>query len=330
MDNAYYILAKKQISIERFHICTWEFPNESSYVEFGLEFPKNAFSDDKGSLEFYLAVPFIKRDDTIKCLMKNLSDVDNSRFIFNDVVKGIETVGEDSRSGSILKFESRDVLTILPCDMITNDGLITIKIKKPQKSEGNLYIRILVKLSDNTIAIKKSGIAQSTYIYDFKINETRNLPQNIYEVKNSNGLQICKIQNLFCLHAVPDSFEFSFVDTKKLKNIRKLESSAFQDYLPEVEGISKDCFNIMFLKDKDCESYSFFTVCTEETIGAKQISLAVAANIICSLLFAVSSLRFVKDPSIAWYSQIPWEFWGAFVILILLCIYLFTPLKKKI
>ena len=38
------------------------------------------------------------------------------------------------------------------------------------------------------------------------------------------------------------------------------------------KGISKDCYNIMFLKDDDKdgkESYSLFSICTEETIGSK-------------------------------------------------------------
>ena len=88
----------------------------------------------------------------------------------------------------------------------------------------------------------------------------------------------------------------------------------------------------MFLKDDDHdgkESYSLFSICSEETIGSKQIALAVGANILCSLLFALASLRFIKDSTIEWYRQIPWEYWGAFVILFALFIYLFTPLKKK-
>ena len=85
----------------------------------------------------------------------------------------------------------------------------------------------------------------------------------------------------------------------------------------------------MFLTDNKKESYSFFSICTEETIGSKQIALAIGANIICSLLFALASLRFVKDPSIEWFRQIPWEYWVAFGILIILCLYLFTPFRKK-
>ena len=328
MDNAYYILAKRQVEIERLHICSWEFPNESSYIEFGIEFSYESFNGD--ALTLLLAAPFLKTNGSVTCLLKNLSDRANGRFIFNDVVGGIDNVGEDSRDGSILKFEKRDKLTVLPCDITVNDGFISFEIKRPNRHEGNLYFRVLIKLGNNTVAIKKSGIAQTTYIYDFKINETRNLPQAIYDLKKNSNLEICKVNNVFCLHAIPDNFAFSFIDSSKLKNIRKLETSAFQRYLPEIKGLSKDCYNIMFLKDSKKESYSLFTICTEETIGSKQIALAVGANIICSLLFAFSTLRFVKDSTIEWYKQIPWEYWGAFVILIGLCIYLFTPLKKKL
>lgn len=329
MDNAYYILAKDNVSIERLHICTWEFPHESSFIEFGLEFPYESFVND--SIILYLAAPFIKEDYTVTCLMKNLSNTDNGRFIFNDVVRGIENVGDDSRDGSILSFEKRDKLTVLPCNIKVDNGFISFEIKKPNKHEGNLYFRVLIKIENDTIAIKKKGIAQTSYIYDFKINETRNLPQNIYDLKKNIDLNICKVNKVFCLHAVPDNFVFSFVDSSKLKNIRKLESIAFQRYLPEIEGISKDCYNIMFLKDDNSdnkEGYSLFTICTEETIGSQQIALAIGANILCSLLFALSSLRFIRNPNIEWYCQIPWEYWTALGILLILCIYLFVPTKS--
>ncbi len=330
MNNAYYILTNKEMSIERFHICTWEFPKESSYIEFGIEFSHESFNDTD-NLEFHLVIPDISSSDPATCLLKNLSSTDNGRFIFNDVVVGIDNIGHDSRDGSILKFEHRDKLTILPCDITVTNGVLCIKTKKPNKYEGNLYCRVLVELKNKTIAITKKGIAQTTYIYDLKINEKRNLPQEVYDLKNSNNLKICAIKKLFCLHAFPDSFIFNFVDSTKLKNIRKLESSAFQKYLPQIRGISKDCYNIMFLKDDNSdgtESYSLFSVCSEETIGSKQIALAIGTNILCTLLFAFSSLQF-DDSTLKWYCQIPWEYWTAIGIVIILCIYLFTPLRKK-
>lgn len=328
MRNTYYILANETTVIDRFHICTWEFPRESSYIEFGLEFSPETFKNSD-TIEFYLAIPDVRHNDSVTCLLDNLSEPQNGRFIFNDIVTGIDNIGDDSRDGKIIKFENRDNLTLLPCTINIKDGIICLKLSKPGKHEGSLYCRILVKYEKRGIAIKKKGIAQTTYIYDFKINEKRNLPQPVYELKNSQNLKNCHIRKLFCLHALPDNFTFSFIDNSKLKNIRKLESSAFQRYLPQIRGISKDCYNIMFLKDEakdDNDSYSLFTVCTEETIGSKQIALAIGANILCTLLFAISSLRL--NDSIEWYLQIPWEYWAAMGIVVALGLYLLIPLKR--
>ena len=72
MNNSYYILAKEAIHIERLHICTWEFPDADSYIEFGLEFPYETFTSD--ALNVWLSAPFIKEEDEVKCLLENLSN----------------------------------------------------------------------------------------------------------------------------------------------------------------------------------------------------------------------------------------------------------------
>lgn len=328
MDNSFYILARDKMCFERLHICTWEFPNESSYIEFGMEFSNESFGISK-TLELFLSVPFIKKNSSATCLLENLSDSANGRFIFNDVVSGVDNVGEDSRDGVILKFDKRSKLTVLPCDISVGDGLISLKILKPKKYEGSLYFRFIVSVDNDTIAFKKKGIAKTSYIYDLKLNETRNLPQEIYDLKKNESLQICEVKNLFCLHAIPDNFEISFIDSYKLKNIRKLESEAFQKYLPNIKSISKDCYNILFLKDGNKDSYSLFTIVTKEVIGLHQIALAVGANILCSLLFALSSFRLALDSSQKWYQQIPVEYWIALGILIILCIYSYCKKSKK-
>lgn len=321
MNNAYYILAKEAIQIERLHICTWEFPNTDSYIEFGMEFSYKNIANK--SLDIWLSVPFIREQDEVNCLLKNLTDSENCRFIFNDIVSGISNIGADFRDGSIVKFEGRQSLTILPCKIKVSNGFLKFTLNTPQRYDGNLYFRVLVK-HNGTIAIKKSGIAKNTYIYDLKINETRNLPEDIYDLKSSEDLHICPIQNLFCLHSVPDDFDISFIDSSKLKNVRKLETEAFKKYLQNVEDLGKDCYNIIFLKDCNKDSYSLFTICTEETIGTKQISVAIATNIFCNLLFFIYSVRTDIE-----MGKTPWESIFALLVVVLLCLYVFIPLKKK-
>ena len=95
------------------------------------------------------------------------------------------------------------------------------------------------------------------------------------------------------------------------------------------EGIrlSSNHYNIIFCKQEKCIDYSFFMVLYKEYISNKQLAVAVFANILCSLLFALSAFRTKRTEDIKWYEQIPMEYYFAFVILIILVLYLFFPPK---
>jgi Ca2+ transporting ATPase len=83
---------------------------------------------------------------------------------------------------------------------------------------------------------------------------------------------------------------------------------------------------ILFNKESGKDSYSFYTCFSSEIIGTKQIVLAIGANILCSLLFAIPGLRLNWDFERLWYVQFPWEWCLAILILVSLVIYVF---KKK-
>jgi len=325
MNNTYYILHQGEIIIERFHLCTWETLKEPSYIEFGFEIKSDSVKETD---ILYLAAPFIETGTVANCLSSNLYNKQNCRFIFNDIVKNSKSVGDDERDGNIIEFESRNKLTIIPVKTICKNGYIEIQLKKTKEVEGSLYFRLLVQKKIGTIARRKQGIAKSNYIYDVKVNETRNIPENVYNLKKDNDLNICGIKNVFCLHAINNNTDLSFLDSSKLKNIRELEKEAFKRYLPEIKTIDKEEYNIVFLKDDEKDSYSFFTVFTEETIGSKQIALAIGTNILCSLLFAIASLRIDRDPTIEWYKQIPTEYYISLVLLLILILYMFGIIKK--
>lgn len=327
MDNTYYILSKEKINIERFHFCTWDI-SKISYVEFGIELEKDCFLDKE--LILYLTSQSFSNQISATCLLNNLSDESNCRFIFNDVVNNKHPIDGDKRNGYLCEFESRNKLTILPCSPEMCDGYCKITLQKPNEIDGNVYFRFLIQLNSDSFAEVRKSITRTNHIYDIKVNESRNIPDKVFTLKKQKKLSICEVHKMFCLHAVPDDYDINFVASSMLKNVRKLETDAFNKYLPEVKGIKNNNSNIVFLKDRDKDSYSFFTIFTEETISSIQLAIAIGTNIICSLLFAISSIRFVREPELSWWKQIPCEYWAAGGLLIMLCVYLFTQLKKKL
>lgn len=321
MENTYYILSNEKLVIPRFHICTWDVISEPTFIEFGIEIQ----NDQKLSNEItlHLAIPFITNKCTITSLDRQLSNEENCRFVFNDILRRKKMISNDVRDGIIIEFESRNELAILPVESTIDEDnkVVILKIRKQHAITTNLYIRILIQTNYNTLSIKKTGITKNTYIYDVKINETRNLSDKIYSLKTKCNLCFCKIESVFCLHSIPDSYDITFADSKKLKNIRKLEIDAFQKYLPCIKSLKEDKYIIAFNKDSNNNnSFSFFSVFSNETIGNKQIIVAVITNIICGLLF---SLPYNEN---IWYKQ--WNFFVATMILLVLMFWLFRPLKR--
>lgn len=330
MDNSYFIYSTRDnVAITRFHICTWEKKGTPSFIEFGIELVDNTF-ENTNTIALYLCAPFISRKTKCYDLSDRLSDKKNCRYIFNSIVKNSENVGQDNRDGNIITFNDRDTLTILPLSnqMIFN-GYIYFRISKPTRSKGNFYCRLLLSVENQSIAIKKkNGLSKINHIYDVKVNETRNLPQYVYDLRRNESLEICKVDQVFCLHAVSDKLELNYVDSKKLKNIRKIEADIFKNYLKDYADIGND-YDIVFMKAKADEGFSFFTLFTEETIGRNQILFALGANLICSLLFAIASFRTSSNMEIPWYKQIPIEYYIAFLFILFCIIYLVSMIIRQ-
>ncbi len=329
MDNTYFILSNKALIIERLHICTWDFIDTNAAIELGFEFMPNPYVKD---VEIKLSLPFLRKTDKVTCLMDSLiRDDDNSKFIFNDTVKANKTINGDKRNGAILEFKSRNSLSVLPIKQIkVEDGVCSFVINRINQTVKN-YIRLYIQTGVKHLAIVNNGIAQTSYIYDIKINESRNLPNHIHELLN-NGYILCnKVKSCFCFHVIPSQYGISYLNTNKLKNIRVLESEGFNHYLPNTRKIQPNEFLIIFNKSEQSAdgSYAFFSQFKKETIGNKQIILAIATNLICSLLFGISTLRDWQT-GMEWYNKLPWEFWTAIVLLILFVLYLFVPWEKVV
>ena len=83
MENNYFLYPVDDFSLEvkRFHICTWEFQNNSSFVEFGIEISEVALAGRR-HLEVELYIPWLDASTLFSDFYTKLKEPDNSSFIF--------------------------------------------------------------------------------------------------------------------------------------------------------------------------------------------------------------------------------------------------------
>lgn len=333
MDNSFFLRSKHdQVEIKKFQICTWEFNNNSSLVEFGVEINSNSIQKTKKlSLELY--IPWLEKGCKLKDFYDKLKSSDNSRFIFNDSVSNtVSFDGGQNTQGVMHEFSGRNKLCILPVKITPNlenrKIQLTINLsdyKQKADPDTNVYIRISVESKIETISTKKKGIGKSTIIYDVKLNEERNIPSFlINEFKDSIP---CKIETCFCFHIIPNSYNITFLESEHLKNVRTLEFEPFKNYL-EDKRLKKDDLIVVFSKKNNNESYSFFSIYTKERIGASQFAIAILINIVCGFLFALPSIR-TQIPVEASFEDmfqiLPLEFYLASFLTSILLLYFFLP-----
>lgn len=337
MDNSLFIMSKRldensPVIITRLQICSWNIISRDACLEIGIEIKPNTLQLNQ-EYSITLFADWLTQDCSIISLHDKFSEQDNVRFVFNETDFSLDPVDGYAHNVSRISFakNSQRILAILPANAeLLRDGALNLSFKNKAQGNESPYLRVLIiKPKLNTFATIKKGIAKNTYVFDIKVNERRNLPKRFLETVNNKDLFYCLIENVFCLHVVPTSFEISFIDSTKLKNIRQLEKKALGTYLPEIKPIVKEDYIITFSKDSDINKacYSFFCVFSKETIGTPQIIFAIAANIICSLLFAIASLRVYWNSQLSWYRQIPAEY--VIAILFLMSIIIYVVYKRK-
>jgi hypothetical protein len=336
MENNYFIFTAKNIEIdlERFHLCTWEFKNNSALIEFGCEI-KDAFDInlEEVALKFY--IPWISSKHVINDLYDKLKESENSRFIFNDSVSGQEFLdGGQKKHGVIQKFENRNPLCIIPFDSSIDESkkivTITVNLKNLKKltriNDTSLYFRFYIEPKLNLLSTRKTGISKSTIIYDFKLNERRNLPEDS-EI-DFYKLKLCTVKSCFAFNILPNSYDLTFFDSGTLKNIRTLEFDSFKKYLGD-NRVKKDELVVVFNNKKEQNSYAFFSIFSKERIGAGQFALAILINIVCGVLLFIPAYRktFVPEVSLlkVW-TVLPYEILIALGIVISTLIYFTLPL----
>lgn len=298
MENNFFIFIEKNIKIEleRFHICTWEFKNNSALIEFGGEI-KDAFDIDGEEVTLKFYIPWISSKHKINDLYDKLKESHNSRFIFNDSVSGHEFLdGGQRRDGVIQRFQNRNPLCIIPIESSIDESkkIVTIKAKlkklknKTKINDTSLYFRFYIETKIDLLSTRISGISRSTIIYDFKVNEQRNLPEIL--LVDLEELKFCNVKSCFTFNILPNSYDLTFLDSSSLKNIRTLEFDSFKKYLGD-NRVKKDQLVVVFNKKKEQDSYAFFSIFSKERIGTSQLALAVLVNFVCAILLMIPTFR---------------------------------------
>lgn len=337
MENSFFIFTEKDksIQIERFHICTWEFNNDSSLVEFGFEVAKESITSNQLSISVF--IPWFTKTCEVMDLYDKLSIAENSRFIFNDSISTTNSLdGGRNKLGVIHKFSDRNELCVIPVtvDKIS-DKLITATINLPpykdynSAEKPNVYFRFWIKPTIPYISMRKKGISKSTIIYDIKVNERRNIPDD--KVVFFSDKEFCKIKNCFSFNILPNKYDIVFFDSSSLKNVRTLEYDSFNKYLGD-KRVKKDELIVVFNKKQNSESFSFFSIYSKERIGPGQFALAILINIVCGVLLFIPAYRKTFVPEISllkvWF-VLPSEIFIALGIAVATLIYFVWPWIKS-
>jgi hypothetical protein len=327
MDNSYFIFTDQgdSIKVQRFHICTWEFRNNSALVEFGCEITADSLQQKK-SLDLTLFIPWYNNKCIENDFYSQLKDPDNSRFIFNDSIRGTKSLDIGSSQGGVVhEFSGKNKLCILPI-VLTRDSInhqIKIRIdlnryNQYQAEDGeakpNVYVRFSVKPNLSFISTRKKGINKSTIIYDIKLNERRNIPEKFL---NDFGTKVfCDIINCFCFNIIPNSYDLVFFDNSSLQNVRTLEYESFNRYLGDGR-IKRDELIVIFNKKKKDTPFSFFAIYSKERIGAGQYALAILINFISGIFLFIPAFRKSFKPELTFrnvWSELPIEIFIALFI----------------
>ena len=336
MNRNISILSKTEgVSIERLHVVTWDIKSKNYYTEYGLEINKGSGKTDE--LVLKLSLPCLPSNSgDIISLDKNLSDLENCRFIFNSDVRQVTPIGSGGVSGNIVAFKGGREITILSSrSMEISKDILEIKISNLESIKGEIvYLRFLVKSSQAPFQTRKNEISRRMINYDVRVNESRTASEGVKQLQK-DGFSFMSVKSCFCLHIIPVEYSMGVIDSTKLKEMRELESESFEKYLGEIahkEGIKlkPSYYNIVFYKQGGRENYSFFSVFYEETLTNTQLGIAIAVNIASTSLFAFYELRTKVNPDLKW-DQTPLEYWIAlFVVASALVWLVWNVMKSKV
>lgn len=178
--------------ISRLQICTWNLLHGNTFFELGIEIAPGIIPEGQNCTIDFIA-PWLMNTSKIISMHERFADNSNCRFIFNETVKSSSPIAGDNRNGTQIVFTTNTrIITILPVvHNILNNRVLQLSFVNKAPKDSSPYIRVLIEIKQKTLATIKKGIAKCNYIFDFKINERRNLPDFVLDTINADGLIYC-------------------------------------------------------------------------------------------------------------------------------------------
>lgn len=318
MNNYIYILSNHQnVIIEKLHICTWDIRYQKASVELGMMITNQNLPNN---FDLCVFAPFINTNCEITSLHDQLHEPANFKFVFNEEITNDEPL-DTGRTGHIIHYRHDNNtyrMAIINVSSESQDGHVKVPIRKPVGTYNYIYFRLLIKTQEESLANISSGsINKKIYKYDLKVNEYRNEPENVINFSQQQQLNKAQVKSAYFLNCVPDNYELTYVDNRKLQSVRLLEMDAFRCYLEDLNTAEGD-YIIAFQKDKIGPSFSFFTAFSKEHIGNHQVILAVLVNILCTIIFEALPDGWMKKIC---FLGFPNYIWVVIVILFFVIIY---------
>lgn len=321
MNNYFFTFCDyDHVKIAKLHICTWDLRGRKASLELGILIP--VIPELPERFDIYVFSPIFNPQCDIFSLHKELNDAENFKFIFNEKHLGSDNLGDDGRNGHIVRYRANDqekTMAIVDFSKSLSDGFIKLTLQKYAGNYDYLYCRFFIQTGFPSLSERTKGIAKDFYKFDIKINERRNIPNSIVEYRDTHNLHDTEVSSAYCLHCVPDDYELSYSDSRKMVSLRILELDAFKRYMETLKDIKGD-YIIAFQKDNVTGSFSFYTSFSRERIGNKQLALALIGNILCSFLFAEASWRTSGIQTNQSQTIIPYFEWGIALVIFIFCL----------
>ena len=286
LQDSFAIYASDECEID-VHINVWTNMNNANYIDVGLRINKK---ENFNKISIY--VPYNISQNDICDLSGVLKSETVMRGIFNQKCSITISSDESYYDVQLTDYSMRIVPTKLCINDIANieNGTIISFAISEWSADNIAYIRFRLpykSLSDYLstkrpiyIEALESPIMKESYPYNFKLNESRTLPQEI--LKFVNSLAVIKTINFFL--CMPDKCSISPGSAHKT---RIIENKIFKPYIPDKQ-FEKNSIAYQWCYSK-AKRYTLSTFFEQKYINWVSVifysSVVIILNVISNFLF---------------------------------------------